>query len=105
MLLSPAAEKVTKERRLRARGAAELDRLKFEQVQIISRSVLCNPLPLKNPITPALLRSAFGEVRFGMIVIEIGDSDLDGSARDAEHKGFAFAVKFISLSYGSCHSI
>ena len=37
-----------------------------------------------------------------MIVIEIGDSDLDGSARDAEHKGFAFAVKFISLSYGSC---
>ena len=54
MLLSPAAEKVTKERRLRARGAAELDRLKFEQVQIISRSVLCNPLPLMNP---PLLRS------------------------------------------------
>ena len=86
MLLSPAAEKVTKERRLRARGAAELDRLKFEQVQIISRSVLCNPLPLKNPITPALLRSALGEVHFSAVTIEIGDADLSGSARDADEK-------------------
>ena len=103
--LARVGKKRTKETPLKGEGCFKIrqegSRSKIQQLC----RIFCNPLPLKNPITPALLRSAFGEVRFGMIVIEIGDSDLDGSARDAEHKGFAFAVKFISLSYGSCHSI
>ena len=36
------------------------------------------------------------------IVIEIGDADSDGSARDADEKAAAFAVRCNCLLYGSC---
>ena len=36
--------------------------------------------------SPALLRSALGEVHFSAVTIEIGDADLSGSARDADEK-------------------
>ena len=36
------------------------------------------------------------------IVIEIGDADSDGSARDADEKAVAFAMRCNCLLYGSC---
>ena len=64
--------------------------------------IFCNPLHPGEPPSPALPRSALGEVYFGAFTIEIGDADSDGSARDADEKAVTFAVKCISLSYGSC---
>ena len=85
--LARVGKKRTKETPLKGEGCFKIRREGLRtKIQQLCR-IFCNPLPLKNPITPALLRSAFGEALLGTFAVEIGDADSNGSARGRGRKG------------------